>query len=253
MTSDPLFWILASIAVSFLGLSKGGFAGAGMIATPLVSLTMPPLQAAALLLPVQIVQDMLAMWMFRRTYSAWNLKVMLPGAFIGVGLAWVLASYVSDDFIRLMLGVVSIAFVLHAWFAPVPAAGPRPPNAREGLFWGTCAAFTSAICQAGNPPFQVFVLRQNLDKMVYVGTFVIFFGVVNALKVIPYFALGQFTARNFMATLMLIPLATAANYAGVWLVKRTPTILFYRIAHMLVFVVSLELVRTGALGLWGAR
>lgn len=250
MTSDPLFWILAAVAVVSLGLSKGGFAGAGMIATPLVSLTMPPLQAAALLLPVQIVQDVLAMWMFRRTYSGWNLKVMLPGAFIGVGLAWLFAAHVSDNVIRLMLGVVSIAFVLHAWFAPVPNAGRRPPAGKAGLFWGTCAAFSSAICQAGNPPFQVFVLPQNLDKLTYVGTFVMFFGVVNALKVVPYLALGQFSAQNFAATLMLIPLATIANYVGVWLVKRTPTVLFYRIAHILVFVVSLELVRAGALGLW---
>jgi uncharacterized membrane protein YfcA len=187
--------------------------------------------------------------MFRRTYSAWNLKVMLPGAFIGVGLAWLLASRVSDDFIRLMLGLVSIAFVLHAWLAPVPSAGHSPPTAPQGLFWGTCAAFTSAICQAGNPPFQVFVLRQNLEKLTYVGTFVIFFGVVNGLKVIPYFALGQFSVQNFAATLVLIPVATVANYCGVWLVKRTPTVLFYRIAHVLVFIVSLELVRSGALGL----
>lgn len=251
MIFDPLFWLLASVGVVALGLSKGGFAGAGMIATPLLSLVMPPLQAAALLLPVQIVQDILSMWMFRRTYSAWNLKVMLPGAFIGVGAAWLLAAHVSDNFIRLMLGIVSIAFVLHAWLAPAPAGGRRPPSAWAGLFWGSCAAFTSAMCQAGNPPFQVFVLRQNLDKLTYVGTFVMFFGVVNALKVVPYFALGQFSAPNFTATLMLIPLATAANYFGVWLVKRTPTVLFYRIAHLLVFIVSLELIRAGIVGLWG--
>jgi uncharacterized membrane protein YfcA len=82
-----------------------------------------------------------------------------------------------------------------------------------------------------------------------VGTFVMFFAVVNALKVIPYFALGQFTAQNFLATVMLFPLAVAANYLGVWLVKRTPTILFYRIAHLLIFLISLELIRSGLLGM----
>lgn len=249
MITDPLFWLLGVLAVTALGLSKGGFAGAGMIATPMMSLFMPPLQAAALLLPVQIVQDVLSVWMFRRDYSAWNLKVMLPGAFIGVGLAWVLAAYVSDNFVRFTLGVVSIVFVLHAWLATPASAKDRPPTARAGLFWGSLAAFTSAICQAGNPPFQVFVLRQNLDKLTYVGTFVMFFGVVNALKVIPYFALGQFSAQNFTMTLMLIPVATAANYFAVWLVKRTPTILFYRIAHILIFLISLELIRAGFLGM----
>jgi len=246
--TDPLFWLLAVVAVTSLGLSKGGFAGAGMIATPLMSLFMPPLQAAALLLPIQIVQDVLACWMFRKTYSAWNLKVMLPGALLGVGAAWILAAHVSDSFIRLMLGVVSILFVLHAWFAK-PRANDAVPSARAGTFWGGCAAFASAICQAGNPPFQMFVLPQNLDKMTYVGTFVMFFGVVNALKVVPYFALGQFSSQNFAMSLMLIPVATAANYLGVWLVKRTPTVLFYRIAHVLIFLISLELIRAGFLGM----
>lgn len=250
MITDPLFWLLAILAVTSLGLSKGGFAGAGMIATPLMSLFMPPLQAAAMLLPIQIVQDVLACWMFRKTYSAWNLKVMLPGALVGVGAAWILAAHVSDSFIRLMLGTVSILFVLYAWIAPSPPPGGPPPRAAAGTFWGGCAAFTSAICQAGNPPFQMFVLPQNLDKMTYVGTFVMFFGVVNALKVIPYFALGQFSAPNFTVTLMLIPVATAANYLGVWLVRRTPTILFYRIAHILIFLISLELVRAGLVGLF---
>ena len=97
-----------------------------------------------------------------------------------------------------------------------PAHGRREdrregrPGAGAGAFWGGLAAFTSTIAQAGGPPFQVFVLRQQLDKMTYVGTFVMFFAVVNALKVIPYFALGQFSRENFVTTLMLLPVATAA-------------------------------------------
>lgn len=247
---DPLFWLMGALAVSALGLSKGGFAGVGQIATPLMALFMPPLQAAALLLPIQIVQDLLSMWMFRRTWDAWNLKVMLPGALAGIAAAGLLASYVSDAFIRLAVGVIAILFVLHAWFARTAAPEGRP-GAGAGAFWGRLAAFTSTIAQAGGPPFQVFVLRQQLDKMTYVGTFVMFFAVVNALKVIPYFALGQFSRENFVTTLMLLPVATAANYFGVWLVKRTPTILFYRIAHLMVFLISLELVRAGLMGMLG--
>lgn len=248
MSTDPLFWLLAALAVAALGLSKGGFAGAGMLATPLLSLFMPPLAASAMLLPVQMVQDALSMWMFRGQFSAWNLKVMMPGAVIGVGLAWLLAAHVSENFVRLTLGAVSILFVLHAWLAR-PRAVERPPTAPAGMFWGSIAGFTSAMCQAGNPPFQMFVLRQNLDKLTYVGTFVIFFGVVNALKVVPYFALGQFSLQNFTMTLALMPVAVAVNYFAVWLVKRTPAMLFFRIAHVLIFLISLELIRAGVLGM----
>src|SRR5262249_47613968 len=49
---DPLFYLLAIPAIVALGLGKGGFAGVGMISTPLLALTMPPLQAAAILLPI---------------------------------------------------------------------------------------------------------------------------------------------------------------------------------------------------------
>jgi len=34
-----------------------------------------------------------------------------------------------------------------------------------------------------------------------------------------------------------------ANYAGIWLVRRTPTELFYRIAYVLMFFISIELIR----------
>ena len=169
MTSDPLFYLAAFLAVTALGLSKGGFAGAGQVATPLMSLFMPPLQAAALLLPIQIVQDAISLWVYRRTWDAWNLKVMLPGSVLGVGLAWILAAHVSDAFVRVALGVLSIAFVLHAWLSRGPREKSRPTSA-AGTFWGAFSGVTSAICQSGNPPFQAFVLPQQLDKLTYVGT-----------------------------------------------------------------------------------
>ena len=53
--TDPLFYLRAIPAVTFLGLSKGGFAGLGMLATPLLALIVPPLEAAAILLPILIV------------------------------------------------------------------------------------------------------------------------------------------------------------------------------------------------------
>jgi uncharacterized membrane protein YfcA len=85
--TDPLFYLLAIPAITALGLGKGGFAGVGMISTPLLALTMPPLQAAAILLPILLCQDVISCWAYRREWSAWNLKVLLPGSIVGVGAA----------------------------------------------------------------------------------------------------------------------------------------------------------------------
>src|SRR5215218_6889297 len=109
--TDPLFLTVAFIAVLLLGLAKGGFSGIGMAATPLLALTMPPLQALAIMLPILLMQDAISVWWYRHDWDGWNVKVMLPGAVVGVGLAWALASVVSDNVVRLMIGAIGVTFV----------------------------------------------------------------------------------------------------------------------------------------------
>ena len=248
MITDPLFYALAIPAVIALGLAKGGLAGVGQVATPVLALLLPPLEAAALLLPIMMVQDAISVWVYRRQWSAWNLKVMLPGALIGTATAWALASYVSDGFVRLGVGLISFAYVFNAWFGK-PPAGARAPRTASGVFWGALSGFTSTMAQAGGPPFQIHVLPQRLEKLTYVGTNVMFFAVVNVIKVVPYFALGNFTPQNFTTSVALFPLAAASSLLGVWLVRRVPTVIFYKIAHALIFLISLELIRAGTMDL----
>jgi hypothetical protein len=91
----------------------------------------------------------------------------------------------------------------------------------------------------------MYVLALKPSKMMFVGTTAFFFATVNALKVIPYFALGQFSTRGLGTSLVLLPLAMATNMLGFWVVRITPQELFYKITMALMFVISLELVRNG--------
>src|SRR5579862_7332869 len=122
--TDPVFYVFAIPAVVFLGLAKGGFSGVATAATPLLALYLPPLEAAALLLPILICQDAISVYVYRREWSAWNLKVLMPGAAIGMALGWLLAAHVSDDAIRIFIGVIAIGFIASAWLRPEHAA-PR--------------------------------------------------------------------------------------------------------------------------------
>lgn len=243
--TDPIFYLAAIIAVTFLGLAKGGFAGVGLVATPLLSLVIPPVQAAAIVLPILLVQDVISIWVYRHDWDGWNLKVMLPGSIFGVGAAWALAAHVSDAQVRLAVGIIAFVFVLGYWFLPQPKKERGRPNPFLGAFWGGASAFTSALSHAGGPPFQIFVLPQRLSKLRFVGTATIFFAIVNWMKLVPFFALGQFSAANIKTSLVLIPLAAATNFLGVWLVRITPTEWFYRIAYTLVFLISLALIHSG--------
>jgi len=238
--SDPLFLAICIVAVIILGLAKGGFAGIGMLATPMMALVIPPLQAAAILLPILLLQDAISVWTYRKDWDRWNVKVLLPGAVVGVCIAWVLAAHLSDAMVRLIVGVIGLVFVLNSWFGRLPPEDHQP-KVSHGVFWGAVTGFTSTMVQAGSPPFQFFTLPQRMPKLTFVGTNAIVFAAINLMKVIPYTALGQFSTESLHISAWMMPLAVATNYFGIWLVRVTPTGLFYRLAYIMVFFISIGL------------
>lgn len=254
MLSDPWFYAAAVPAVLLVGLSKGGLGGAmALLGVPLMALVMPPVQAAAILLPILIVMDMVGLWTWRRHSDPKTLKIMLPGAVAGIALGWMAAAHVTETMVRLLVGVVALVFVFdyvrRTFLARGMAGGGRPHSPVRGTFWGVVSGFTSFISHAGGPPYQVYTLPLRQEPKIYVGTSVRFFAVVNAVKLIPYFALGQFDASNLSASLVLLPLAPVATLAGAWLVRRIRPALFYPFMYAMVFFASLKLIWDGMAGL----
>ncbi len=209
-----------------------------------MALYLAPLEAAALILPVLLFQDVISVWIYRKDWSAWNLKVLLPGAMIGIGLAWIFAGQVSDDVIRITVGVIGVAFVANA-FLNRRMTEPQIKTAVSGVFWGSVSGFVSTLTQGGSPPFHVHTLPQRMPKMTLVGTTTLFFAAVNMMKVLPYFALGQFNTRNLATSVVLLPLAVATNFLGMWLVVRTPMEAFYKITYVLALIISAALIAQG--------
>jgi uncharacterized protein len=247
---DPLFYLVAIPAVIFLGLSKGGFSGIGMVSTPLLAIILPPLEAAAILLPIILLQDTISVWVYRRVWDPWNLKVMIPGCVLGVGSAWLFAAHVSTGAIRLVVGLIALGFVGYALFRHWLPSEPRTPRGSHGVFWGALSGFTTTLIQIGAPPYYAFVLPQRLPKMIYVGTTVMFFAAANIMKIAPYVALGQFSTAGLNTSLALFPLAIATNFLGIWLVRVTPEAMFYQITNVIVLLLGCELTRQGLVELY---
>jgi uncharacterized membrane protein YfcA len=250
MSGDVQFYLMAVAAVILFGLSKGGFSGLSTLGMPLMSLVVSPVRAAAIVLPILIVQDWVGVWAFRRDFSARNLIVLIPSAMIGVGLGWLMAARVSDDAVRLAIGLISIAFVLYMLVRERLGRAPvDKPGVPGGVLWGSLAGFTSFISHSGAPPFQVYVMPQYLEPRVFAGTATIFFAAVNLIKVPPYFLLGQFSSANLIASAWLVPVAVASTFAGVWLVKRVSVDKFYAIILALTFLIGVKLTYGAVLAL----
>jgi uncharacterized membrane protein YfcA len=243
--ADPLFYLLAVVAVILLGLSKGGFFGLGVMALPLMSLEVPPLQAAAIILPTVLAQDALTVWSYRRDWSAWNLKIMIPSMAGGIALAGLFAASLTAAHIRLAIGLIAGVFVVRHWLGGRFERLSSRPGVLTGIVWGAVGGFTTMLANAGGPAWQMHLLPQRLDKFTYVGTFTILFAASNLMKIPAYGALGQLTGENLVIGTVLLPLAVIANYAGIWLVRRTSTELFFRIVYVLMFLISIELIRSG--------
>ena len=241
--ADAAFYAFATAAVILLGLSKGGLSGLGAVATPLFALAVSPVRAAAILLPILIVQDWVGVWSFRREFDRRNRFILIPGSLAGVIAGALLAAHVSDAAVRLVVGLISLAFVGFMWTRDRLAAseGTRPDVA-PGLFWGAVSGFTSFVSHAGGPPFLVYVMPQKLEPKVFAGTSVLFFAIVNLLKLPPYVWLGQFSRENLLVSAVLLPVGIASTLGGVWLVRRAPAALFYNLVLVLSLMLGLDLV-----------
>jgi uncharacterized protein len=241
--ANPNFYLFAIPAIIVFGLSKGGLSALGALAIPILSLAMSPVKAAAITLPVLIVQDWVGVWSFRRDFDRRNLFILAPASLIGVAGAWLLAAYVSESVVRFAVGAISLGFVAFMLIRNrLPGRDPLPAALAPGIFWGAASGFTSFISHAGGPPFLVYVMPQKLQPKVFAGTSVIFFALVNLLKLPPYFLLKQFSGENLIASLALLPIGIVATYVGVWLTKRVPAERFYNAILALSFIVGVKLI-----------
>lgn len=257
LLTDPAFLIIAIVAVLVTGISKGGFGGVALLAVPLMSLVISPIQAAGIMLPIMIPMDFLSIWMYRKLWDGKNLALLIPAATVGITIGGLTAGYVNDQIVRLLVGIIAVVFTIHrasGLYLRRRAKGSeeephKPPNQVWGAFWGTCAGFTSFLAHAGSPPYQVYVIPQGLSKEIYAGTSVMFFAAANAIKLIPYGMLGQLSVTNLSVSAALLPLVPVGVFLGVWINRRLPEKTFFAIILASIFLVGIKLIWDGVFNL----
>lgn len=247
--AEVWFWVAAVVAASLVGMGKGGVPIVGMLAVPVMALVMNPVAAAGMLLPVYVVSDMFGLYAYRDAFDRRVLAIILPGAIAGIGVGWATASVVPEAAVTLLVGAIGLAFALNLILRKPAVTDPKRGEVGPGLFWGAVTGFTSFVSHAGAPPYQVYTLPLGMTKAVFAGTSTIAFAVINAVKLVPYYALGQLNPGNLKLAAVLAVPATIAVFVGVGLVKWMPERLFFRLVTWALLLISLKLIWDGVRGL----
>jgi hypothetical protein len=240
--SDPFFYAVAVPAVLLLGVSKSGFgAGFGSLAVPLMALAVTVPQAAAILMPVLLVMDVLGIAAFRRDYDKALLKFLLPFGLLGTLIGTLLFSVLAPHIVAGIVGVFTLLFLAQRLLFPPKADAPPPPR-WLGAILTAASGFTSFVAHAGGPPISAYVIPLRLSPVVFAATMSFFFFFINLSKWIPYAWLGLLDLRNLMTSLVLLPLAPLGVWIGVRLARRINMVLFYRLIYLGLFLTGTKLV-----------
>ena len=245
---EHLPWLL--IAAAIIGLSKGGLASAGSLAVPFLSVFMNPVQAAALLLPVLIVTDLVAIWLYRRDYSPRNVAILIPAVFAGILLGTLIVPFVSEPLLLAFTGSVGFWAVWRRWFGKKSATAVEA-RVIPGAIWGTVAGVTTFITHSGAPPMQAYLLPQNLPRLIFAGTFAITFGITNFAKIPTYYALGYTEGLDWPLIAILAVVGLLGAAFGRWLVKVMSENVYGRVIEVLLLVLSIILLTKAALAIFG--
>ena len=241
LITDPWFYAVAVPAVLLLGISKSGFgAGFGSLAVPMMALAVTVPQAAAILMPVLLVMDLLGMAAFRNNVDRRLLMFLLPSGLAGIVVGALLFKWLDARVVAGIVGAFTLLFLAQRLLFP-PRPDSAPPPRWVGALLTVTSGFTSFIAHAGGPPINAYVIPLRLSPLLFTGTLAFFFFFINLAKWVPYAWLGLLDLRNMTTSLVLLPLAPIGVWVGVRIAHRIQPALFYRLIYAGMFLTGCKL------------
>ena len=243
MEINLLFFISVVPAIILYGIAKSGLGGSiSLISVPLMTVVMPLNQALAVILPILIFSDIVAVYRFRREFDFSTLKLIVPFAALGIIIGSFTFKYFSEDLLKLIVGIMGFLFAGHYFLFKKEKKTPAKKNFLKGAIFSSIAGFSSFCVHAGGTPTSIYLLPLRLKKEIYVGTRIIFFTFVNLIKLPLYIYLSMMNLDTLYQSIFLLPLAITGIYIGYKILKIIDENLFYNIIHALILVTSTKLI-----------
>lgn len=207
----------------FIGMSKTGVHGTGMIAVPLLASVFGGKISSGIMLPILCLADVMGVWYYHRHASWQHLKKLFPWAVLGTVLGTVVGGYMDDHLFKMIMAVIIVASVVIMLWLERGHKEDVPDYKWFAALTGTAGGFTSMVGNLAGSVMAVYFLSMRLPKNAFIGTTAWFFMVMNWFK-IPFhvFAWHTITLNSFLLDLMTLPLIALGAYLGIIIVRKIP-------------------------------
>tara|TARA_B100000787_G_scaffold167065_1_gene153218 strand:- start:4711 stop:5457 length:747 start_codon:yes stop_codon:yes gene_type:complete len=243
MEINSLFFFTVVPAIVLFGIAKSGLGGSiALISIPLMTIVMPLSQALAIILPILIFSDFVAVYRFRKEFDLNTLKLLVPFASIGIFIGSLTFSYFSEELLKIIVGLMGFLFAGHYFLFKKNKEVLSKKNFIKGGICSLISGFTSFCVHAGGTPLSIYLLPLRIKKEIYVGTRVIFFTIVNLIKLPFYLQLSIINFDTLKNSITLLPLSILGIYIGYCVLKIIKEKLFYNILYLLILLSSIKLI-----------
>ena len=239
--------IILGFASLIMGMSRGGIGGGfGLVGVLLAAQIMPPLTAAAFLLPILVVTDPFAYWLYRKDVVWRSMHILLVGGLIGMVIGAITIRLITPEGLKIFIGLLAFILVgdgLVRHFRKVTK--PRILGPFWGLLSGSLAGYSSFLIHSGLPPIAAYLLPQNITRQAFLGTVAVFFSICNFLKIVPYWYIGIFNFDLIWLTSLFIPVSFVGLFIGRIINNYLSDRIFFIIVYFTIFALGVRLIWTG--------
>ncbi len=246
-------WGLAVVCALFIGMSKAGLPGLGLIAVPLMAMVFPPTLSTGILLPILITGDLFGVLYYHR-HADWKVLFrLMPAAFAGIIIGFLLLKLLlrgdadqANEIIRISIGLLVLLLILlnfckqRLHLTELNDLSPKWSVA-VAIVFGVLAGIATQIANAAGPITLIYLLAMHMPKETFIGTSAWYFCIMNWCKVPFMIGLGSITTQSILFNLKLVPIVFVGALIGIFISSKLSRKSFEKWIVLLTVLAALKL------------
>jgi len=181
ITSSLFFGLMSAL---FFGMSKTGVPGIGILGVLVMMLAFPGEEklSSGAVLPLLILADLFAVRYYWRFADWQRIRQLLPAVVVGLFLGTFFMLAIDHHQFKIFLAVLILTLVSFEQVRRWRNWNAFPQSRWFAWLMGSLCGFTTLVGNAAGPVMTVYCAALNFKKHDFMGTFAVFFCIVNITK-----------------------------------------------------------------------